>query len=621
MAAGAILVGYPDVPASAGTRLGLAHTVIGGNKADSGGGAVHMANGAHVTMSHCRVSSNYGGGSGGGLSLHSSTADLYACLIVGNRSGGAFGGGIAAYTGSVVSIDRCTIAGNVSTVRHGGVYGEGAYLYVTSTIMWDNTPRRPTPATTVATFSDIRGGWPGIGNIDADPLFVDPANGDYSLALGSPCIDAGDPDSPPDADGSRADMGAAAAGPVTTANSLWLPTVSAAPGEHVRIAVRATAHRSFGADIQFLADADVVEGLAVTKHAFMGRRGSYVDAFMVGDTIKVSLASADPVSLKDEPIVELEMLLDDEIGETDVALTWLPFPATNVNELPVQTHDGLLSIMPTRYGDVSFDGSLSSFDASMILQYQVGRIKEIDGEVADVTGNGTVSHLDAALVALKVVDPEYVFPVEGGSLPKAASVGARVISWFADGAAWNLAIDDPSGVLGGYMLIALPDGAPVSVSGGMLAGNQVGAMLSVAFVRESGTAPVLFRVEGGLPNPPRILHSELNEGLIVTRKAAAVTKLILAQNRPNPFNPNTSISFAVPFDGFVHLAIYDLHGRLVRSLLAETTAAARREVVWDGRDDQRSEVASGVYVYRLTVTPTNRDRAPSSLVRRMLLVR
>ena len=48
-------------------------------------------------------------------------------------------------------------------------------------------------------YSDVQSGWPGQGNIDADPLFVDPANGDLRLVPGSPCIDAGDNTAVPEA--------------------------------------------------------------------------------------------------------------------------------------------------------------------------------------------------------------------------------------------------------------------------------------------------------------------------------------------------------------------------------------------------------------------------------------
>lgn len=53
------------------------------------------------------------------------------------------------------------------------------------------------------------GGWPtGTGNINADPLYVDPVNSNLHLQSDSPCIDAGDPNSPLDPDGTLADMGA-----------------------------------------------------------------------------------------------------------------------------------------------------------------------------------------------------------------------------------------------------------------------------------------------------------------------------------------------------------------------------------------------------------------------------
>ena len=73
----------------------------------------------------------------------------------------------------------------------------------------------------------------------------------------------------------------------------------------------------------------------------------------------------------------------------------------------------------------------------------------------------------------------------------------------------------------------------------------------------------------------------------------------LDQNFPNPFNPTTTITFAVPKAGDVTLAIYNLRGRLVRTLAEGPLAAGRHKIVWDGNDSRGQRVASGIYVYRL----------------------
>lgn len=74
---------------------------------------------------------------------------------------------------------------------------------------------------------------------------------------------------------------------------------------------------------------------------------------------------------------------------------------------------------------------------------------------------------------------------------------------------------------------------------------------------------------------------------------------VLAQNAPNPFNPRTTIRFTLPADGPARLAIYDLAGRLVRSLVAGSLTAGEHEAVWDGCDDAGRAQASGSYLARL----------------------
>jgi len=81
--------------------------------------------------------------------------------------------------------------------------------------------------------------------------------------------------------------------------------------------------------------------------------------------------------------------------------------------------------------------------------------------------------------------------------------------------------------------------------------------------------------------------------------AVAVDDIDQLSNHPNPFNPHTTITYAMPADGIVRLQIYDLRGRLVRTLVDETASAGWHEVSWNGRDMSGDEVSSGVYLTRL----------------------
>jgi PKD repeat protein len=82
----------------------------------------------------------------------------------------------------------------------------------------------------------------------------------------------------------------------------------------------------------------------------------------------------------------------------------------------------------------------------------------------------------------------------------------------------------------------------------------------------------------------------------------------LTQNRPNPFNPSTQIDYALPRSGNVSLVIYNVIGQAVRVLVDDYEDAGYRQVVWDGTDQSGREVASGVYLYRLSANDFSQIR-------------
>ncbi len=86
-------------------------------------------------------------------------------------------------------------------------------------------------------------------------------------------------------------------------------------------------------------------------------------------------------------------------------------------------------------------------------------------------------------------------------------------------------------------------------------------------------------------------------------------RTVVLENFPNPFNPNTLIRYGFePPGGHTTLAIYDVHGRRVRTLVNEYQPAGVHTVVWDGRDNAGMKVASGVYFYRLTAPGVEETR-------------
>ena len=213
----------------------LQNLTIISNSAEEGGGicCVHSSPSLqNVTISGNTAYESLGLGSGGGICCYSSSPNLESVTITGNSAEGMgggifsnnsspnlenvtitgnsadFGGGIFCYSSSP-NLENVTITSN-SAGYGGSIFCDSSSPSLINSILWNDSPQEIYifSGSVTVTYSDIEDGWAGTGNIDSDPLFVNPAIGDYHLQSTSPCIDAGDPASPLDPDGTIADMGA-----------------------------------------------------------------------------------------------------------------------------------------------------------------------------------------------------------------------------------------------------------------------------------------------------------------------------------------------------------------------------------------------------------------------------
>lgn len=157
---------------------------------------------------------------GGALAVENSRADIINSIFTGN-SATLSGGGVYNLAGSALFIVNSVFHNNAANAG-GAVFNINSVLQVSNSILRANTPNQlqdGVNAVSLAGYSVIEGGFPGEGILDADPMLVDPDNGDFRLSAGSPCIDAGrnedvptdittDPDGHARIVGGRVDIGA-----------------------------------------------------------------------------------------------------------------------------------------------------------------------------------------------------------------------------------------------------------------------------------------------------------------------------------------------------------------------------------------------------------------------------
>ena len=97
-------------------------------------------------------------------------------------------------------------------------------------------------------------------------------------------------------------------------------------------------------------------------------------------------------------------------------------------------------------------------------------------------------------------------------------------------------------------------------------------------------------------------------GTAASTTAVPIDDFALGANQPNPFNPETTLRYALPRAQPVRLTVYDMLGQQVRVLVDGEQPPGWHQVVWDGRDQVGRAVASGIYLYRLQTSQFSQTR-------------
>jgi parallel beta-helix repeat protein len=405
---------------------------VSGNSATSyDGGGIYCFY-SSPTIQNNEINENSANNSGGGISCGKSSPTIQNNKIVGN-SAGNHGGGIYSYSSSSPMIVNNTVSRNSAKNAGSGIscFSSSSPTVLNTTLWADRPSEIYVDASSMIniTYSNIQGGWSGMGNINVDPLFVDAANGDYHLSNYSSCIGAG--------------------------------------------------------------------------------------------------------------------IMTSDVPDTDIEGNPRPNPPGSNPDIGAYEHLRDIPLVVT-FGDVSGNGTVTAYDAALVLQYVVGtkELSSAQRKAADVTGDDNVSALDAALILQYSVGLITRFPVE------------------------------------------IKTAAPVLTT----KSERDALMKAIA------------RLEATVLNMEQKQVLEQLKNLVFKKSPPKHTALL--QNFPNPFNPDTWLPYQLSRDATVTISIYNANGQLVRVIALGNKEAGvyitkDKAIYWDGTNNIGEKVASGVYFYQL----------------------
>lgn len=176
----------------------IEHSRIEDNDCEMMGGGIYCGEDSELQLLHCIVKSNRTSHCGGGLYCKDGSPIIVNCKFTENTSTN-HGGGIYSVTGGhKLTITNTTVAMNFASHKGSGIYCR-SNAQITNSIFWNpgsHDVHHDTTYTFDVTYTLVRGGWPGRGNINTRPEFLYSYNSDFHIVSTSPCRDAGTNDAP-----------------------------------------------------------------------------------------------------------------------------------------------------------------------------------------------------------------------------------------------------------------------------------------------------------------------------------------------------------------------------------------------------------------------------------------
>jgi hypothetical protein len=289
-----------------------------------------------------------------------------------------------------------------------------------------------------------------------------------------------------------------------------------------------------------------------------------------------------------------------EPGLTEVVRTTLPNPGKSAS-------DGILRLF-----DVTAANN-SGLDATAVFHYDESELNGIpESALVMFTGQG------GAWAQVGSLLDETANTVTAAGLPSCAQ-----LTLGAEGVVANLLANAAAVLRGSIVDVTWSTNWPADPANFVVyraTGADGQTLLLGAAVVATGANSFAISDATGEPGASYRYRVEVQDGdsAWVLFETAAIeiqrSPLRLAQNLPNPFNPQTKIEFSLPRAGHVVLGIFDVSGRQVARLVDGAMTAGTHAEVWTGQDDAGNPVASGTYFYRL-------DADGASLVRKMVLLK